>query len=607
MSMHSYGWKGSFVEFLSLNNMDLLESLCLHIYGMPFEKAKYIEDYKPQIKAWLDCYDVLYSTLSMNTYQQGFVIFEYSILRGSGRRPDVLLIVPGEVIVLEFKSYNSVSESEYTQTSLYVRDLQNYHSAVHQFNLRVSGSLVLTSKSDERLITNEGSQIYIASRVSLTKLLRGIVKRSNGQNLISDTDFLLGAFNPLPSIIESAKAILRDDPLPQIRAIKSSNFDHVISEVQNIIQFARSNSSHHLVLVSGVPGAGKTFVGLKLAHETDNAVYLSGNGPLVDVLQDSLQNDTFVQSLYGYKNDYMRHGRVPNEQVIIFDEAQRAWDAEKMGGNLSEPDVIIQIAKHNKPWSVIIGLIGEGQEIHLGEEGGLGLWNTAIAGQNVQVHSKHVLDIFTNATSYHQNKNLHLNCSLRTHAAIEYYDFVNKFLDGDIEGAATSMDHLKKQRYTLRITRDLEKAIAFVSGLYEADSKMYGIVCASGNDRSKQVPVVPFGNRYELPKPAVAYFNYADSPFHCKNLTHAATEFQTQGLELDMAIVHWDDDLFWSDRKWYCQFTKRGALNPIQMKLNAYRVLMTRGRDGMIIYVPNKKSLDSLYSLLLNDLTMKEL
>lgn len=209
--------------------------------------------------------------------------------------------------------------------------------------------------------------------MSITKLLKVITKRNHRKSLISNTDFLLGEFTLLPSIIESAKAILKSDTLPKIQSIKSSNFDHVLTESHNIIQFSRSNGSHHLVLMSGVPGAGKTFVGLKLAHETDSAVYLSGNGPLVDVLQDSLQNNTFVQSLYGYKTDYLRHGRVPNEQVIIFDEAQRAWDAQKMGGNLSEPDMIFQIAKQNKKWSVVTDLIGEDQEIHLGEEGDLGL------------------------------------------------------------------------------------------------------------------------------------------------------------------------------------------------------------------------------------------
>jgi len=598
--MNSYGWKGTLADFLTLNQLQFIETLCQNIYTLSSDEVRNSTEDKmgSQLRAWQDCFKVLKETFKTIRSQAGYLIFEYSILRGSGRRPDVLLFLPGEVLVLEFKSYNAVNVSEYTQTSLYVRDLQNYHSSIQQFNLHVCGALVITASESEKLKYDEETQIFLASSLSLQKLLRGIIKRSNGKVVITDTEFILGEYKPLPSIIESARSILRDEDLPQIRAIKSSNFDHVITEVQNIIRFAKQNNSHHLVLVSGVPGAGKTFVGLKLAHETENAVYLSGNGPLVDVLQDSLQNDTFVQSLYGYKTDYLLHGRVPKEQVIIFDEAQRAWDAEKMNGTLSEPDVIVQIAKHNKPWSVVVGLIGEGQEIHLGEEGGLELWNTAIKDQHMQVHSKHVLEIYTNAAHYHQNANLHLNSSLRTHEAFEYFDFVNKLIDGDIEGAAKNIAQLKKRRYTLRITRDLIKAKDFVSGLYEDDLKTYGFVCASGNDRSKQVPVIPFSGRYERPKPVVAYFNYPDSKYYCKHLQYTATEFQAQGLELDMTIVLWDEDMYWKDGKWHCQHLKKGAYDPSQMKLNAYRVLLTRGRDGTVLYFPSNAKFDSSFFLL---------
>src|SRR5690606_5505265 len=132
---------------------------------------------------------------------------------------------------------------------------------------------------------------------------------------------------------------------------KSSNFDEVVREVKSIAHNAKENNTHHLVLISGVPGAGKTFVGLTLAHDIDKAVYLSGNGPLVEVLQDSLNNNTFVQSLYNFKTDYLRHNRIPSEHIIIFDEAQRAWDRNKMKIYKSEADVIIEIAK-KKPWSV---------------------------------------------------------------------------------------------------------------------------------------------------------------------------------------------------------------------------------------------------------------
>lgn len=175
-------------------------------------------------------------------------------------------------------------------------------------------------------------------------------------------------------------------------------------------------------------------------------------------MQDTLTHKTFVQSLYGYKRDFLQHGKTPHEQIIIFDEAQRAWDAQKMNSHLSEPDVIIQIAKTNKPWSVVIGLIGDGQEIHLGEESGLSLWNTAIQSQAITVHAKHENRLFSNAEHYEQHEHLHLNCSLRSHAALKYYAFVNALLAGDIEQAYTLKVPLEQQCYPIFITNDLQRA-----------------------------------------------------------------------------------------------------------------------------------------------------
>ncbi|MEH6957591.1 DNA/RNA helicase domain-containing protein [Neobacillus drentensis] len=375
---------------------------------------------------------------------------------------------------------------------------------------------------------------------------------------------------------------MREEPLPQIKTLKSSNFDEVVHEVKSIAGIAKNNHTHHLVLVSGVPGAGKTFVGLTLAHDIEKAVYLSGNGPLVDVLQDSLQNKTFVQALYGYKTDYIRYGKVPDEHVIIFDEAQRAWDSKKMNGVKSEPDIIIEIAKH-KSWSVVVGLIGEGQEIHIGEEGGIGLWNAAIRNHDIHVHAKHHQTIFPNAKHYYENKNLHLNTSLRTHNALKYFEWVEEFIAGHFERCKEIQQQLEKERFMLKFVKSLDEAKALVQNLYEGTDKTYGIVISSGLKNPKGVKVVPFSDRYTTPKHHVAYFNYPDSPYYCRKLDYAATEFQVQGLELDMSIVYWGSDLQWKNGEWKASNHKQGAEDPYQMKLNAYRVLLTRGRDGVII------------------------
>lgn len=393
-------------------------------------------------------------------------------------------------------------------------------------------------------------------------------------------EFIEGVYQPLPSIIESAQHIFNHKPLEEIRNIKSSNFSEVIQTVQTIIKHAEETRTHHLVLISGVPGAGKTFVGLTLAYETPNAVYLSGNGPLVDVLQDALQTTTFVQALRNYKKDFIN--ALPlNENVLIFDEAQRACDAAKMKGPYSEPDIMIQIAKQ-KSWSVIVGLVGEGQEIHTGEEKGIGLWNHAIDEQHFSVHAKHNASAFPNAIQYYENKHLHLNTSIRTHNALEYFKWVEAFLAGDSKTYRTIEKQLQKQRFILKRMQSLDEAEQYVQDVYKNSNITYGLVTSSKN---RTVQKIPFSQPRNRIKPHVSYYNDPTSPYYCKNLQYAVTEFHSQGLELDMAIVVWGNDLTWGQNGW--EFNRYGlniqAVNPTQMKLNAYRVLLTRGRDGVII------------------------
>lgn len=588
--MKNYGWKGSFKEFNEINKDQLVNMLCLQIYNQTLQEARTnpAEDSTiPQIKAWYDSIRYLKEEIPLVEHLSGYLIFEYSMVRGGGRRPDVLLFLPGEVLVLEFKSYSNVDDAEYTQTSLYVRDLQQYHSAIQNYSLSVRGALVVTKGDNFKAVVGiPRYQIYKLGRNGLSEYVEKLKGKLTDKPLILDQEFLDGVFQPLPTIVESARAIMRDEPLPQIKALRSSNCDTVVQEVKSIVEISKNNLSHHLVLISGVPGAGKTFVGLTLAHDIEKAVYLSGNGPLVDVLQDNLQNKTFVQGFYGYKTDYLRYGKVPEEQVIIFDEAQRAWDAKKMNGDKSEPDVIIEIAKH-KPWSVVVGLIGEGQEIHWGEEGGISLWNTAIHNQDIHVHAKHHREIFPNALFYSENRNLHLNTSLRTHNALKYFEWVEEFIAGDFDRCKSLEEQLQKERYLLKFVKNLEEAKAYVQKLYEGTDKTYGVVISSGIKYPRGIKVVPFSNRYTNPKHHVAYFNYPDSPYYCKNLEYAATEFQVQGLELDMAIVYLGKDLQWRDGGWRSSNLKQKAEDPHQMKLNAYRVLLTRGRDGTIIYFDN--------------------
>ncbi|TWT01849.1 DNA/RNA helicase domain-containing protein [Planomicrobium sp. CPCC 101079] len=600
----NYGWAGTIEQFRHLDLQTFIVCLQNHVYKSTTKNDSKIE---AQLRAWTDSYNKLQDLFHQFPDIEASLIFEYEILRGGGRRPDVLLLLNGFVIVLECKSFNTVSPAEYIQTSLYVRDLEHYHSAIQKSDLEVSGILLLTNYEGQQTLFKKEYDITIASMGGLAGILKRILQKSK-LNSLSIKEIVTGVYEPSPSMLEAARSILHNEPLPNVKAVASSNFPEVQQTVQQIIQEAQTTNTHHLILVSGEPGAGKTYLGLAFAHNTEDAVYLSGNGPLVDVLQDAIKNRTFVQKLYGYKMDYLEKNIIPKEKVIIFDEAQRAWDAKKVDQSLirknlapkqlSEPDIMVHIATFNKPWSVTIGLIGEGQEIYSGEEGGLSLWNTAIKGKNITVHSKHPNTVFINAGRYETHTYLHLNCSFRAHAALQYYDIVNSLLNEQFEQTKSLVQHLPKDHYSLFVTRDLNRAKAILSHVYSDDAKTVGVICAGGADRQKQVPVLPRDERYERPIKIAQYFNYPTSPYYCKTLAYSTTEFQTQGLELDMALVHWDDDLTLQNGKWKGQHFQWGVENPFQIKLNAYRVILTRGRDGTIIYIPPKSTLDETWNLL---------
>lgn len=605
----NYGWAGTFQEYLRLDLQTFINQLYLHAFGK--SSAKNMEEQQKrdsQVNAWKDSFYKLGEFLYHYQYEEGSIIFEYEILRGSGRRPDVLILYNGYLIVIECKSFNEISASEYIQTSLYVRDLKHYHSQLHSSNTRVIGTLFLTNSNKREREFIEDYQVSVCSSYSLHVLFKKCCKHRR-QSSITIDDVLSGDYEPSPSMVEAARAIYNDQPLPKIKAVASSNFVDVQHTVHSIIVEAKATNTHHLILVSGEPGAGKTYLGLNIAHEFENAVYLSGNKPLIDVLQDALDNKTFAQGLYGYKMSYLEGRRIPKEQIIIFDEAQRAWDADKVDQylkkippqGLSEPDIIMQIATTNKPWSVTIGLIGEGQEIYSGEEGGLTLWNRAIAGKNIIVHAKHNNRLFENSAQYHTHNHLHLNCSFRSHAALNYYEIINSLLNGDFNTTKHLVSSLPKSRYNLFVTRNLDLAKHVANNLYNGDTKTTGILCASGADRQKEVPVLPRDqNRYNATPNAALYFNHLDSNLYSNKLRYSATEFQTQGLELDTAIVHWDDDFYLQVGTWNGQHFQSYVKNPFQIKLNSYRVILTRGRDCTIIYIPPKQILDETWSVLTN-------
>jgi DUF2075 family protein len=585
------GWSGSIAQFLAVEESKFIAQLSDSIGEVKDE----------QVEAWRDSYHVLQKVFLPFQREEWQLIFEYELPREGGRRPDVLLLLPGELLVLEFKMRGNPLSSDWEQLSSYVRDFNHYHEAVANHSLQVRGVLVLTFIKEAKILPNKEKRLYLASGSGLVDFITWVKKSSSGR-MVDSQKFLQAQYDRLPTIVEAARAIMEHEPIPSIRKVNNTNIPQVLETLASIVEEARTTKSHHLVLLTGVPGAGKTLVGLQFSHMVEGAVYLSGNGPLVDVLQDALGNKTFVQALKNFKWEYLKHRVIPQEHILIFDEAQRAWDSKKMKNPFSEPELMVKIALDQKEWSVIIGLIGEGQEIYEGEEGGLPLWNTAIENGQWTVHSnENLIGQFPNAFHHETHQHLNLNVSLRSHLALGLHSWVHHLHTGDIDQVTNETQQLKQDRFTLYVSRDLEKIKGFVKKRYQGQAKQVGLVTSSRREYGLRQPYpfvkgLPVASRYTT-KPYVSYFNHPQSDYFSSTLQFAASEFETQGLELDLAVVCWGYDLTWNGREWVDHFMDRNLIDPKRIRLNSYRVLLTRGRDGMIIYIPDVPHLDATFNL----------
>lgn len=272
--------------------------------------------------------------------------------------------------------------------------------------------------------------------------------------------------------------LFKENQFPQLKKAHSAGIPITLKKLEEIAKHAQNNQSHHLALITGVPGSGKTLVGLQFVFESymqntkQKAVFLSGNGPLVDVLQFSLENRNFVQSVHGFLKEYSHSNQTPSEDIIFYDEAQRAWDSEKVlgskrEGNNAEPTDFINIG-NKKPHCLLIGLIGEGQEIHLGEETGMALWSEAI-NQSIKkwiIHCPEKLKNIFPSSEVEVAAEFNLTTSLRTHQAFTLQRCVEELLDGNISSAKELSTKLFEEDYPIYVTRDLEKAKTHVLIFY---------------------------------------------------------------------------------------------------------------------------------------------
>jgi hypothetical protein len=448
--------------------------------------------------------------------------------------------------------------------------------------------------------------VLITDGLSLGTILQDLAGDGPPLSLM---EWLDAPYAPLPTLVAAARRIFEHEPLPRIRRAESAHIPETVRLLEELASDAESNAERKLVLVGGVPGAGKTLAGLSLVYAAGgleaDATFLSGNGPLVKVLQDALGSRVFVRDLHKFIGDYGLKERDPQHHVVVFDEAQRMWDRrymlEKREVDASEPDLLIAAGDRLAGWAALVGLIGEGQEIYAGEEGGLGLWARALARSKQQwtVHGPPGIasDFPEHQVSEHEL--LMLNVPVRSRRAEHLYEWVRLLLQGSPALAARKAGHVQSVGFPMWLTRDLDAAKNYARLRYAGEPQArYGLLVSSHVDRKhlRRGLDVTFPTMRQLGRRIGRWFNAdPDDPASCCQLDQPVTEFQVQGLEMDLPIVVWGEDLLWSGSVW--KYTPKRwrahADAPERLFENAYRVLLTRGRDGLIIVVPDGSEFDA--------------
>ncbi|MBL8861570.1 MAG: DUF2075 domain-containing protein [Planctomycetes bacterium] len=547
-------------------------------------------------------------------------ILEYTLPRDL-RRPDVIVLENGVVVVLELKGDPGRTRAGLDQVMAYARDLRTYHAHCH--GREVAAVLVVPS-GPESAEARDG--VWVVAPAGLHPLLARLSREGRSAPLTAEAFLEPEAYAPLPTIVAAARDLFETGDLPRIHRARART-EPALQAITAIAREAAATSTRRLVVLTGVPGSGKTLVGLQLVHArwldglavprasgtpTAPAVFLSGNGPLVLVLQHALARaggggKTFVQDVKKYVQAHLRPGRVPPEHVVVFDEAQRAHDAERVShvhehdqSGRSEPQHLLDFMERVPGWSVLVALVGTGQAIHVGEEGGLPLWAEALRGRaGWTVHAPAGAEdvLRESGVETRWDPALNLDTEIRQHLVPRVHEFVAAIVDGgSAEEAAHIAAALFDGGHRLLLTRELDAAREYVRERYrDATQARYGMLASS---KDKVLPDWGVDNTFQATKQLRVgpwFDEGAEHPLSCCRLDRVATEFQAQGLELDFAVLCWGSDYLRRDGAWSnarSRGTRGTVRDPLGLRRNSYRVLLTRGRDGTLVYLPASQEFD---------------
>jgi len=578
----------------------------------------------------------------LSQFLDGYIIFEYTIPR-IGNRIDNIVIYKGIIFLLEFK----VGEKKYPsyaieQVTDYAFDLSCFHKESH--NRLLVPILISTKahsvKQEIRISKDNVLETICCNEYEIAKYITEVSLKFIQDEIIPN-DWINSLYMPTPTIIEAAQALYLGHNVEDISRNDASakNLNQTTKAVNKIIDYSKANNKKSICFITGVPGAGKTLAGLNIAverqkiAEDEHAVFLSGNGPLVDVLQEALARDDakrnhisrkeasrkvkeFIQIIHHFRDDAIFVDTPPVEKVAIFDEAQRAWDEQNLTDfmkkkkhiedfNMSEPEFLISILNRHNDWATIICLIGGGQEINKGESAGIYGWFDSLRNNypnwDIYVSDKITDDEYSKGHNFaemtkNMNVNiiedLHLAVSLRSFRSENVSNFVKALLDVDIDTTKRLYEQFNND-YPVFVTRNLHKAKLWVRSQAK-ESQRYGLTASSGAKRLRKYGIW-VQNKIEATNWFLNGKNDVRSSFH---LEETATEFDIQGLELDWTIVCWDADLRFEKGDFkHLKFvgTKwqniKSADNILYLK-KAYRVLLTRARQGFVIFVPTGDETD---------------
>lgn len=593
-----------------------------------------------QKNAWV--YQIDFLQREISSFHAGHIVFEFSIPR-MGKRVDNVLILGSMAFVIEFK----VGQEDYSQHSLdqvldYSLDLKNFHEGSRDIELvpillATSGPSI---HNDPTIFTDGVWTPLKLNAKTFTSSLKEIERVAQGF-AIDPKEWEFSEYRPTPTIVEAAQVLYEGHDVASISRSDAANLSSATDAVFSVIDKAKSTSTKAICFLTGVPGSGKTLAGLNLAtqrqltNENEHAVFLSGNGPLVKVLQEALarsnvksnssriskeaaksKTKAFIQIIHHFRDEALINSGPPLEKVVIFDEAQRAWTmehtrkfmAQKKGVSdfkMSEPEFLISVMDRHLDWAVLVCLIGGGQEINTGEAGlpewfsalssRFPDWKVYVSDQLAEYEHDDGVSLYDSLDSNRLiiDRKLHLAASIRSFRSEKVSQFVKALLDIQIEEAQVLCDGFRAN-YPVVVTRDLEKAKRWIKSVARG-SERFGLVASSGAQRLR-----PLGISVKAKiDPPNWFLNEATDVRSSYYLEEAATEFDIQGLELDWVLVAWDADLRFDGFGWKHMDFRGTAWNTIgnetrKMYLkNAYRVLLTRARQGMVIFVPYGDQKDS--------------